>query len=256
MVKKTKVKKKPAKKTKKVSKRKKTEMGLTLIPAPISPKQLLFILQKTPTAHIYHRPAKGGGTWDYVTGVYVKKVLNYIFGWMWNFEVKDKGREGDLVWVQGRLTINNKTGKPMIIKEQFGRADIKMKKGTKDPLDYGNDLKAATTDALKKCASELGIASDVYGKNEFINIQKQDKGFTPPPVEVIEDGKFEEVVPELEAEVGKKVVELKEMLKGKTDQEKIANLKERTGIILGNGFNITERHASVIIASLLSEETK
>ena len=31
----------------------------------------------------------------------------------------------------------------------------------------GNDLKAATTDALKKCASELGIASDIYAPNEF-----------------------------------------------------------------------------------------
>ena len=35
------------------------------------------------------------------------------------------------------------------------------------PLDLGNDLKAATTDALKKCASELGIASDIYAPNEF-----------------------------------------------------------------------------------------
>jgi len=255
MIKGKKVAKKPTTKKKKVSK-KKTNKGLTLIPAPIKEKQLLFILQKTPANHISSRPAKGGGTWDYVTGDYVKKVLNYVFGWMWDFEIKDKGREGDLVWVQGRLTIKNKVGKPMIVKEQFGRADIKMKKGTKIPLDYGNDLKAATTDALKKCASELGIASDVYGKNEFTKIQKEDKGFTPPPVEVIEDGKFEEVVPELEAVIGKKVVELKGMLKGETDKDKIADLKARTGIILGSGFNVTERHAGVLIASLLNEETK
>ncbi len=255
MTKGKKVVKKPATKKKQVSK-KKTVKALTLIPAPIKEKQLLFILQKTPANHISHRPAKGGGTWDYVTGVYVKKVLNYVFGWMWDFQIVDKGREDNLVWVQGRLTIKNKTGKPMIIKEQFGRADIKFKKGTSIALDYGNDLKAATTDALKKCASELGIASDVYGKNEFTETQREDKGFTPPPVEVIENGEFREVVPELEAEVGKKVVELKEMLKGKTDQEKIANLKERTGIILGNGFNITEKHANVLIASLLNEETK
>ena len=58
-----------------------------------------------------------------------------------------------------------------IIKMQFGRADIKFKKDTKEPMDLGNDLKAATTDALKKCASELGIAGDIYGTNEFKEIQ-------------------------------------------------------------------------------------
>jgi isopentenyldiphosphate isomerase len=65
----------------------------------------------------------------------------------------------------------------MIVKEQFGRADVKFKKGTEIPIDYGNDLKAASTDALKKCASELGIASDIYGKNEFkeIKVVKKDK---------------------------------------------------------------------------------
>ena len=34
-------------------------------------------------------------------------------------------------------------------------------------LDFGNDLKGAATDSMKKCASMLGIASDVYGKAEF-----------------------------------------------------------------------------------------
>lgn len=139
---------------------------LSLIESPFTNKQLLVLLQKTPNRHIQKRPAKGGGQWDYVSGVYMKKVLNYAFGWMWDFEIKDKGVEGDCIWVQGKLTIKNQEGQPMIIKEQFGRADIKMKK-TGGYLDYGNDLKAASTDALKKCAAELGIASDIYGKDEF-----------------------------------------------------------------------------------------
>lgn len=173
--------KKITKTKKKVVQTKRKALALTLTSAPITQTQLLFILQKTPKEHIYKRQAKGGGTWDYVTGVYVKKVLNYTFGWMWDFQIVDKGREGDLVWVQGRLTIKSKTGKPMIIKEQFGRADIKYYKDrSKGMLDYGNDLKSASTDALKKCASELGIASDVYGKTEFQEIQQQDSNFTPP----------------------------------------------------------------------------
>lgn len=243
--------KKPVSKKNRVSKNSKGKK-LTLVPAPVKREQLLFILQRTPQEHIYHRPAKGGGTWDYVTGVYVKKVLNYVFGWMWDFQIIDKGREGNLIWVQGRLTIKNRKGEPMIIKEQFGRADIKFKRGTQIPLDYGNDLKAAATDALKKCASELGIASDVYGKNEFKEIQQEDKGFSSPGVEVVEKS---EEKPEVKLLGGPKVEELKKMLRGKTDEEKIADLKKRTGITL-KGFDITERHAGLLIASLLNKEVK
>ena len=147
-----------------------TKNKLSLVQTPISSKQILKIFQRTPTEHIYQRPGKGGGNWEYVTGVYVKKVLNYVFGFLWDFQIIDKGREGDVVWVQGRLTIRKKDGMPMIIKEQFGRSQIKYLKGTKECLDYGNDLKGAATDALKKCAAELGIASDVYGKEEFKEI--------------------------------------------------------------------------------------
>lgn len=134
------------------------------------PEQLIHILQSTPKNHIYKRAAKGGGEWEYVTGAYVKKVLNYVFAWNWDFEIKDKGTEGDLLWVLGRLTVRTKSG-VTIVKEQFGRADMKKKRDGTGYLDYGNDLKAAATDALKKCASELGIASDVYAKNEFKEVQ-------------------------------------------------------------------------------------
>lgn len=250
-------KKKPRKKPKKkkiVKKKTKSKViALTLTKAPIKQEQLLFILQKTPKQHIYTRKGKGGMNFDYVTGVYVKKVLNYCFGWMWDFEVKSHGKEENLLWILGRLTIKDKSGKPMIVKEQFGRADIKFLKGTKSPVDFGNDLKAAATDALKKCASELGIASDVYGQTEFQEIQKEDKGFTPPKIEVSEQKK--EIEPE-QKPTGQKVEELKKILKGKTDKEKIENMLKRTGIKLSGDFNISEKHAGILIASVLNSETK
>ena len=146
--------------------------SLMLSGSPMNLKQLLHIIQKTPAEHIYHRVGKGGGQFEYVTGTYIKKMLNYTFGWMWDFEVRDHGREKDMIWVLGRLTIKDKKGTPMIVKEQFGRADVKYYKDrTKGELDFGNDLKSAATDALKKCASEFGIASDVYGKGEFEEIK-------------------------------------------------------------------------------------
>lgn len=143
---------------------------LTLVSEPfLSQQQILRIFQRTPASHVYRRPARGGGEWEYVTGTYAKKVLNYVFGWLWDFEVTQHGLQGDQLWVLGRLTVKDTRG-TSVVKMQFGRADVKFKKGTKEPVDFGNDLKAATTDALKKCAAELGIASDVYGKNEFKEI--------------------------------------------------------------------------------------
>jgi hypothetical protein len=141
----------------------------------INSKQLLHILQKTPAKYIYKRKGRGFKEFIYVKGHYIKKVLNYVFGWLWDFQVIDKGREGNQVWVLGRLTIKNKKLIPIITKEQFGRAEIKFLKEkahtSENMVDYGNDLKAAATDSLKKCASELGIASDVYNSEEDRDVE-------------------------------------------------------------------------------------
>ena len=156
--------------------------------------QLDFLLGKTPANHIYKRPAKGGGEWSYVTGVYVKKVLNLCFGWDWSFEIVEHKFDLNIkqAYVLGKLTVHSQ-GRD-IVKMQFGRVDIKFKTAwengkkiqTDQPLDIGNVLKAASTDALKKCASELGIASDVYAPNEFEAIRVAEKMETTDMVEEIE----------------------------------------------------------------------
>ena len=141
----------------------------------LNKEQLNFLLGKTPETHIYTRPGKGGGQWKFVTGVYVKKVLNSIFGWDWDFEIVsfDVNMAAKQAIVHGKLTC--RANGATVIKHQFGRADIKIRKADGTPLDLGNDLKAASTDALKKCASELGIASDVYGESEFKSITVTDE---------------------------------------------------------------------------------
>ena len=141
----------------------------------LNKEQLNFLLGKTPETHIYTRPGKGGGQWKFVTGVYVKKVLNSIFGWDWDFEIVsfDVNMAAKQAIVHGKLTC--RANGATVVKHQFGRADIKIRKADGTPLDLGNDLKAASTDALKKCASELGIASDVYGESEFKSITVTDE---------------------------------------------------------------------------------
>jgi hypothetical protein len=139
--------------------------------------QLNLVLAKTPAKYVKSRPAKGGGTWDYVTGGYVKKMLNLMFGWDWDFEITDEKiliEAGEVV-VKGRLTC--RVGDKTIVKMQFGNKDIMFKNDWVDgkkvktniPLSVGNDMKAAATDCLKKCAAELGIASDIYNKEDFVN---------------------------------------------------------------------------------------
>lgn len=156
----------------------------------LNTKQLNALNARTPTVYLRKRPAKGGGKWDYVTASYVKRQLNRIFGAEnWNFEVKSSLAESFEIatrtqscTVLGRLTID--VGGKLIVKEQFGRADVKFKQGTTKPLDFGNDMKSAGSDALKKCASDLGIASDVYNKLEYIEIEIEDAEDEVTPKEV------------------------------------------------------------------------
>lgn len=140
----------------------------------LNANQLKHILQKTPDKYVKKRPAKGGGQWDYVSGGYVKKCLNLMFGWDWDFEIIDeKVLHGEAI-VKGKLTCrsNGKT----IVKMQFGNKDVIYKKapdkdGNLVPLSIGNDLKAAATDCLKKCAAEIGIAADIYNKEDFKEVK-------------------------------------------------------------------------------------
>ena len=134
----------------------------------LNAKQLQLLLKKTPSQYVRQRPAKGGGVWHYVSGAYVRKVLNLMFGWDWDFEVLSEMVQGNQVIVKGKLTcrVNGKA----IVKTQFGCKEIMMRKGTNEPLNLGNDFKSATTDALKKCSAEIGIAGDIYGKDEFKEI--------------------------------------------------------------------------------------
>lgn len=151
----------------------KTELSLVKENS-LNEHQLAQILKRTPPQYIKKRPAKGGGTWDYVTGGYVRKVLNLMFGWDWDFEILEHTIIGGEAVVKGRLTC--RTNGKQIVKTQFGNKDVIYKKQTQDeitkgldkiPLSIGNDLKAAATDALKKCAAEIGIAADIYNKEDF-----------------------------------------------------------------------------------------
>jgi len=141
---------------------------LTLAESALNANQLQLLLKKTPDKYVRKRPAKGGGEWDYVSIGYVQKALNIMFGFDWDFEIINQQVIGNEAIVQGRLTV--RTNGRTITKSQFGNKDIMMKKDG-SYLSIGNDLKAAASDCLKKCAAMVGIAADIYNKQEFMEVK-------------------------------------------------------------------------------------
>ena len=141
---------------------------LTFAESALNANQLQLLLKKTPDKYVRKRPAKGGGEWDYVSIGYVQKALNIMFGFDWDFEIINQQVIGNEAIVQGRLTV--RTNGRVITKSQFGNKDIMTKKDG-SYLSIGNDLKAAASDCLKKCAAMVGIAADIYNKQEFMEVK-------------------------------------------------------------------------------------
>lgn len=129
----------------------------------ISDAQRSVLTQQTPDDAILTRKGKGGKTFSYVPHAWVTETLNNAFGWAWSWEITEwrlvPEAEPREVFVLGRLTVHGRHGD--LAKTQFGSSDVKRNRSG-EVLSIGDDLKAASSDALKKCASLLGIALDLY----------------------------------------------------------------------------------------------
>ncbi len=134
-----------------------------------------LLTRKTPENEIAVRPGRGQQTFRYVPISWFINQLNILFGFNWDFEILDWGIEAKKhVWLRGRLTVRTKD--ISITKTQFGGAEMKfLRNQPTEPVDYADDLKAAASDCLKKCASLLGLAWDVYsGSREKMTEAKPD----------------------------------------------------------------------------------
>lgn len=133
------------------------------LPQNLNKAQLTFITQKTPQKFVKKRPGPGGISLSYVEVGYVINILNQAFGWDWDFRILDQQIGKNQVWVRGELTVRAKDHN--ITKGQYGGAIIKMNRQSGEPVSIADDLKAAASDSLKKCASMLGIAGDIFWKD-------------------------------------------------------------------------------------------
>ena len=161
---------------------------------------------------IKQRQGNFGHILDYVEGHVVTSRLNEAFDGNWSFEI-DKYRilkETGEVIVLGKLTAENVT------KMSFGSKEIARNKDTRAIISLGDDLKAASTDALKKAASLLGVGLYLYS-------EKRPNGKT-------EEGR-------LELDRG-----------ASSGSEKNQPAKNDTGTTDGNGGRLTNKQLAMIFA--------
>lgn len=111
--------------------------------------------------------SKGGRSLTYIPASEVVNRLNRVFGIDgWISETVQAWRDGDTIVAHVRLTAFFDTpqegatfsGRREISHDGFGGVAIKMKSGTKDPQDLGDEYKGAASDALKKAATLFGVA--------------------------------------------------------------------------------------------------
>ncbi|HPZ07738.1 MAG TPA: Rad52/Rad22 family DNA repair protein [Candidatus Eremiobacteraeota bacterium] len=106
-----------------------------------------------PTQEIKYRKGFNGKQLAYIETVNYIERLNQAFKYQWSWEVIDYKVEEKQVYCKGKLTVII-NGTP-VIKEGFGG---KIRTGG----ELGDDLKSASSDALKKASSLLGIGLHLY----------------------------------------------------------------------------------------------
>ncbi len=120
-------------------------MNRELLERPFTPEQI--------------RQRKGrNGLLDYVEGHSVIQRLNEALEGAWSFEIVHHEVREEEVVVIGRLTAGD------VVKMAFGGSQVTRERETGALISISDDLKAASTDCLKKCATLLGVGLHLYAE--------------------------------------------------------------------------------------------
>jgi len=124
-------------------------MNRELIEKPFAPEQ------------IKQREGNFGKTLDYIEGHAVIQRLNGSFESEWSFEILEHKilNDTDEVIVLGKLSAGD------VVKVQFGSSRITKARETGEVISIADDLKAAATDAIKKCATLMGVGLHLYNND-------------------------------------------------------------------------------------------
>lgn len=140
-----------------------------VIAAKFAYKNNLIRIEKSPTvqmAEYKFRPdqVRNRNGFSYLESAAVIQRLNDVFGTAWNFQVVEQKTIEDEVITLGRLTIHG--AEKDTIREQYGTHIFSRSRETKEIISRGFCQKASVTDALKKCASTLGIGLHLYSQGD------------------------------------------------------------------------------------------
>lgn len=129
-----------------VHNKKERTMDRELLEKPFTPDQ------------IKQRDGSFGNTLDYIEGHSVIQRLNEAFDSKWSFEVVKHEVQLEI----GEVIVLGKLSADGVHKFQFGSSTITKAKESGEIISLADDLKAAATDAIKKCASLLGVGLHLY----------------------------------------------------------------------------------------------
>jgi len=133
-----------------------------------------LLTQPFPNDVIRTRPGQHGRTLAYVDVATIIERLNTVSDFEWCFEiVKYEILESEVV-VLAKLTIDT------VVKTAFGGSSITRDSSGKD-VSIADDLKAASSDSLKKAASLFGIGLDLYRGAERQKEAEQRRPSLPEP---------------------------------------------------------------------------
>lgn len=128
-----------------------------------------------------HKRSGGGSEqFEYITGEQCITRLNEVYGHDgWSYFVREHGinQEADEAWVLGEIVVRS-TG---VTKQQFGSEKIKRLRSSGVPMDLGFNLKGAATDAMKKCASLLGVGLYLYHREGIVRAAADTQAAQPAP---------------------------------------------------------------------------
>jgi len=133
-------------------------------------------LLEKPFAPAQIRQRKGrNGLLDYVEGHSVIQRLNEALDGAWSFEIVHHEIREEEVLVIGRLTAEG------ITKMAFGGSQVTRERESGALISLGDDLKAASTDAMKKCATFLGVGLHLYAEKAIGGRAPAARGVAAPP---------------------------------------------------------------------------
>ena len=133
----------------------------------ISNSAITVIQRPLDKERIKTRPGRGRQTFSFISADYVISLLNEAFAYKWDTKIVSHSEIDGNIVVALELRVWDEQGVP-ITKQQFGSCEIK-------GVGPGDAFKGAASDALKKCATLVGIGLELY-YDETSSVGS----FTPP----------------------------------------------------------------------------